>query len=188
MMDRLLITKTNSKISNVISASGKRDADIIYLEYKDDNGGITKMQLDPVTANGLRIALGALQDIPRLVLPVNKKGEYLSHFPSVKYSMDGITLFYKKDKESKPLGKYIDIEDGMLLFNKEEVLWIAFSVKKAIVNEFLTKKYFVLAFPEKEALTKLKELLDKKIFPFERFGKTNKLSYGYFHTIKEESI
>lgn len=185
MMDRLAITESNSKLSKIISASAEMDADIICLECKDTLGGVTKLNLDLVSANGLRIAIGALQKIPRLILPFNEKGEYLSHFPVVKYTLGSI-LFHKKDRDSEPLGKYIDIDDGMLVFNKEKTLWIAFSVKRAIVNELSPKQYFVLSFPDKEVLSELKKTLDKKIFPFERFGKTNKLSYGYFHTIKDE--
>ena len=144
------------------------------------------MELCPVSANGLRIAIGSLQKIPKLVLPINKEGEYLSHFLLIKYISDGITMFHKEDQKSEPLGKYTDIEDGMVVFNKDDVLWIAFSVKNAICNNLDgPKKYFVISFPEKEPLEKFKEFLDKKLFPFERFGKTNKLSYGYFHTIKE---
>lgn len=185
-MDRQVITPSIARVNNIISASGKRDADIIYLNYEDDKGGITKLQLDPVSANGLRIAIGALQKIPRLVLPVNKAGEYMSHFLSVEYDFEG-TLFYKKDQETKPLGKYVDIEDGLIAFNKDDTLWVAFSTKKATIDKIAPKKYLVLAFPERSVLEKHKEILDKKIFPFERFGKTNKLSYGYFHTIKEEA-
>lgn len=185
MMDRLVITESNSKVSKIISASAEMDADIICLECKDTLGGVTKLNLDLISANGLRIAIGALQKIPRLVLPFNEKGEYLSHFPMIKYTL-GETLFYKKDQNSEPLGKYVDIEDGMLMFNKGKILWVAFSVKEAIINELSPKKYFVLSFPDTEVLSDLKKTLDKKIFPFERFGKTNKLSYGYFHTIKDE--
>lgn len=185
-MVRELLSKSNSKISKIISASAIRDADIIYLEFEDVKGDQTKLELDPVSANGLRIAIGSLQNIPRLVLPTNKQGEYQSHFLSVKYTESGTLTFYKKDKETEPLGKYVDIEDGMIAFNDDDLLWIGFSTENAELCKLVSKDFFVLSFPEKKVLNNLKEQLDKEIFPFNRFGKTNKLSYGYFHTIKEE--
>lgn len=185
MMNRELITSATSKVNIIMSESHFLDSDMVYFEFKDMTGGVTKLTLDLVSANGLRIAIGALQKVPRLVLPVNPKGEYICHFPEIKYSR-GDLLFHKKDKESEPLGKYIDVDDGLIAFNREDMLWVGLSTRGAIVDKIAPKKYLVLKFPDKELLKSVKKSLDDKIFPFERFGKTNKLSYGYFHTIKEE--
>lgn len=185
-MNKELITRTNSELCYVVSASASIDADTVYLEIEDENGNKLKIALDLVSANGLRIAIGSLQNISRLVLPKNPMGDYQCHFLSIKYRKDGEIVFDKDNGETAPLGKYIDIDDGLISFNKDDVLWISVALKDANVCEIEEKEFLTVIFPEKKTLEELKEKLDKEIFPFDRFGKTNKLSYGYFHSIKEE--
>ena len=185
-MNRELILESNSEIFTIVSVSAeKEDEDTIVFEAENELGFTIKLKLDAVSANGFRIAIGSLQDVPPLVLPKNILGEYQCHYLEILYKEEGETVFEKKNGHTLPYGKYIEIEDGMIAFNKDEILWVAYSTNESIICTLEEdKEYFVLELP-KEILDGLRDTLDD-IFPFNRFGKNNKLSYGYFHSIEEE--
>lgn len=182
-MTRELIKRNNSHISKVVSVSIE-GTDTVLLTIEGENQDKAILELDVIGANGLRIAISSLQDIPPHILPKNILGDYQCHYIHILYNAEGIE-FEKENGETIPFGKYYEIEDGLIAFNNEEILWVCVSCKNAKVCTLdESKEYLVFEIP-KEILEETRKPMNK-IFPFNRFGKDNKLSYGYFHTVKEE--
>ena len=180
-MNREFIRETNSHISKVVSVSVEEGTDTVLLTMIGEYGDKAKLTLDMIAANGLRIATSSLQDIPPHILPKNKLGDYQCHYTHILYNTDDIE-FEKENGETMPLGKYYEIDDGLIAFNYEEIFWLCISCKNAkICTLDKSKKYIVFTIPKK-ILESFRKSMDK-IFPFNRFGKDNKLAYGYFHSI-----
>lgn len=183
-MERESINNTNSFRLNIVSVSvEKEDTDTILITMKDDEGDKIKLFIDNVGGNGFRIAMASLMDVPPLVLPLDKGGDYQCHFIKCKIEEpDGNLIFEKNNGETEPLGKYIDIEDGMITFREGDLLWSAIKIEDYIVSTIPDiYDYLVFTF-EKELLDEKFRVKLDKIYPFNRFGKINKLSYGYFHS------
>lgn len=183
-MNRELIHESNSELVTIVSVSVEEDVDAIVFKAEDELGSIVKLALDFVSANGFRIAFSSLQDVPPLILPKSILGDYHCHYLRIEYTKDDL-VFEKENGNTEPLGKYMDIDDGMICFNRDEVLWIGFSTKENIICTLDADKEYLVLKISKDILEILRETMDF-IFPFNRFGKDNKLSYGYFHSIKEE--
>lgn len=184
-MNKELITTSNSELSRIVSLSVEDGDDTILFEFEDTNGNLTKLTLDIVGANGLRIALSALQDIPPYTLPIAKKGEYQCIYPKALYYKDDELVFNKSLGNPEPFGLYTSVGDGLITFNKtEEEVWVSFDANGTKLKTVYDKDFLSLRF-DAEKSEELKLRLDE-IFPFNRFGRKNKESYGYFFSNTEE--
>lgn len=185
-MEKELITESNSKMLNIVSVSiEKNGTDTIIMTMEDENHDKVIITIDTIGANGFRIGMASLMDVQPLILPLDKKGDYQCHYE--RYTLindEGEILFDKKNGETKPLGKYTEIDDGMILFTKNDKLWASVQLSNYLVCKIEDMEYLTLTFQKKFLDEFFRKKLDK-IFPFNRFGKNNKLAYGYFHSSKE---
>lgn len=182
-MDREKILSSEIKKSRVVSVSVE-GIDTIYMTLLDEDENEIELILDVVAANGFKMAIGSLQNIPPLSLPKNPTGEYQCHYERITFTESGEVAFEKENGITEPFGLYTFIEDGMIVFNEVEELWLCFSCEDATICTF-EEDYVAIIIPIHVLEVLKREILDY-IFPFNRFGKDNKMSYGYFHTIEEE--
>lgn len=175
-MKRKEITEETCEISVITSVSVEGGNPVVFL-FSDYFGNQTELTMDEIGANALRIAIGSLKNLPPLFLPKSPEGEFQCIYPRVHYTRikDGIE-FEKELGDAKPLGRYDTIDDGIILYTETGTSVMCFNCE----DSALEKERLVL-FLSDDILETMKMQLDK-IFPFNRFGKKNRLSYGYFKT------
>lgn len=187
-MEKELIHESNSFKLDIVSVSiRKEDTDTILITMKDEIGNRVELLIDNIGANGFRFAMASLMDVQPLVLPLDKEGDYQCHFKRYRFvNYRGYLIFDKENGITKPLGKYKEIDDGMITFRRDNKLWLSVKLIDysycAISDDY---DYITLRFKKKFFDEIFRVKLDK-IYPFNRFGKDNKLAYGYFHSSKGE--
>lgn len=181
-MDKELINRSNSKIVNIVSVEMKEtDTDTILVTMMDEDNIEIIIEMDKVGLNGFRMAIASIMDVQPLILPLDKKGEYQCHYIEICVNNEGIVIFHKENGITRPLGTYVEIDDGMIVFSKDNdtKLWVSMKLEDALECSIVDKEYFTLLFKKEFLDEDFRKKLDK-VFPFNRFGKDNKLSYGYF--------
>lgn len=149
---------------------------VITFHFSGMLGREATLSMDNIGANALRIGIASLLNIPPLVLPKSADGELQCTYPKIHYHRGGEdnTEFEKELSPASPLGQYHGVDDGMLVYLLDGSLVFCFDCKESALE-----KDRLVIYVSSEQAEAIKHQLDR-IFPFNRFEKRNRLSYGYF--------
>lgn len=157
----------------------------ITFQFSGMLGSGATLSMDNIGANALRIGIASLCNIPPLVLPKSDEGELQCRYPKIQYHRgdEDNVEFEKELGPASPLGQYHGVDDGMLVYLLGGSLVFCFDCSESA----LEKDRLVICVSQEQAET-IKRRLDD-IFPFNRFERINRLSYGYFKSgmVKRET-